>query len=132
MPFLIGPRANEEIIDTEKLVFAHISKDVIAYLRKRFPRQFVKSCSSPNESLVPATLSVLERIMRDQNIEKVYRAWSLNSPDPGQTLNISVIFYVTNQAMSVFSTSLLVSSGPSKETGKNLAINWPLFSSYST
>ena len=87
---MIGPRANEGIIDTEKLVFAHISEDVIAYLRERFPRQFVKSCSSPNESIVPATLYVLERIMRDQNIEKVYRVWSTNLPNPGQTLNISL------------------------------------------
>lgn len=58
MPFLIGPGANEEIIDTKKFVSAHINEDIIAYLRESFPRQFVKSCSSPSESIVPTTLSV--------------------------------------------------------------------------
>lgn len=59
MPFLIGPGANEEIIDTKKFVSAHISEDIIAYLRESFPRQFVKSCSSPSESIVPATLFIV-------------------------------------------------------------------------
>ncbi|ODV71012.1 uncharacterized protein CYBJADRAFT_169762 [Cyberlindnera jadinii NRRL Y-1542] len=90
MPFLIGPEANKEIIDTKKLTFAHISEDIVAYLKRRFPRQLVKSCSSPSESIVPATLSVLERIMGDQNIEKVYGIWSSGLPKPGKELSVSL------------------------------------------
>ncbi|CEP22252.1 unnamed protein product [Cyberlindnera jadinii] len=88
--FLIGPGTNKEIIDIRKLVFGLINEDIIAYLKKSFPHQFVKSCSSPSESIVPATLSVLERIMRDQNIEKVYCVWCPNLPNPGEELRISL------------------------------------------